>query len=79
MGPGAQGPGLTAMTMFQNLGRMMGPTSTLKIECEACGCRAAWTQDQAFKRLGPAAIPADVRRRLACMECGRGGTARVWI
>ncbi len=65
--------------MFQNLGRMMGPTSTLKIECEACGRQAVWTQEQAFKRLGPDAIPADVRRRLACLACGQGGKARVWI
>lgn len=24
------------MTMFQNLGRMMGEGATLKIECQAC-------------------------------------------
>ncbi len=68
-----------AMTMFQNLRRMMGPTSTLKIECEACGRRAEWTRGQTFTRLGADAIPSEVRRRLACPGCGRGGTARVWI
>ena len=67
------------MTMFQNLRRMMGQGGTLKIECEACGRRAIWTQDQAFKRLGPDAIPADIRRRLVCGGCGVAGRAHVWI
>jgi hypothetical protein len=65
--------------MFQNLRRMMAEGATLKIECEACGKRTAWTQDQAFKRLGPDAMPYDIRRRLVCGECGAAGWVRVWI
>ena len=66
------------MTMFQNLGRMMGEGATLKIECEACGHETTWSRATAFKRLGPDASPSDIRRRLAC-RCGAAGRARVWI
>ena len=67
-----------AMTMFQNLRRMLGEGATLKIECEACGRATAWSRDTAFQRLGPEATPSDIRRRLAC-RCGASGRARVWI
>jgi DNA-directed RNA polymerase subunit RPC12/RpoP len=67
------------MTMFQNLRRMMPERSTLKIECEPCGHQATWSQDQAFRRLGPDATPFEIRRRLRCDECGVRGRSRVWI
>lgn len=65
--------------MFQTLHRMMAGSATLKIECEACRRRTTWSQDEAFKRLGPDATPYDVRRRLVCGGCGTAGWARVWI
>lgn len=65
--------------MFQNLRRMMVESATLKIECEGCHRRTAWTQDEAFKRLGPDATPYEIRRRLVCGGCGVAGWARVWI
>jgi hypothetical protein len=67
------------MTMFQNLHRMMEEGATLKIECETCKHGAAWTREQAFKWLGPDAIPSDIRQRLSCSECGTCGRVRVWI
>lgn len=67
------------MTMFQTLHRMMGGAATLKIACEACGHQATWTSDQAIGRLGPDAIPVDIRRRLKCGSCGVVGRSRVWI
>lgn len=67
------------MTMFQNLNRMMGQGGSLKIECEPCGRRATWSQEEAFKRLGPDATPPDIRRRLVCGDCGIAGRAHVWI
>jgi hypothetical protein len=57
------------MTMFQNLRRMMSGM-TLKIGCECCDHSVTWTQDQAFRWLGPDATPMDVRRRLVCRMCG---------
>lgn len=65
------------MTMFQNLHRSLARGATLKIACAGCGRTAAWSQGEAFRRLGPDATPADVRRRLVCRACG--GPARVWI
>lgn len=67
------------MTMFQNLHRMMTGAATLKIECEACGHQATWSSSQAFRRLGPDAIPVDIRRRLKCGACDRVGQSKVWI
>jgi hypothetical protein len=67
------------MTMFQNLRRMMPGKGTLKIECEPCGHQVTWSQDQAFRRLGPDATPSEIRRRLVCGECGAPHRARVWI
>jgi hypothetical protein len=64
--------------MFQNLRRMLAQSATLKIECEASGRRTAWTQGEAFKRLGPDATPFDIRRRLVCGGCGTAGWARIW-
>ena len=64
--------------MFQNLHRMLTPGATLKIACEACRRQAVWTKEQAFDRLGPDAIPADIRRRLSCTVCG-AAQPRVWI
>jgi hypothetical protein len=55
--------------MFQNLRRMMGGT-TLRITCERCAHTATWTQEWAFRWLGPDATPMDVRRRLVCRMCG---------
>ena len=67
------------MTMFQNLRRMMASAATLKIGCEGCGHEATWTSAQALQRLGPDAMPFDIRRRLVCGSCGRTGRSRVWI
>ena len=67
------------MTMFQNLSRMLARAATLKIACEACGHEANWTAAQAYQRLGPDAIPFDIRRRLICQSCGCKGRSRVWI
>ncbi len=64
--------------MFQNLRRMMRGAATLKIIC-ACGHQVTWTCGQAFARLGPDAMPFDIRRRLSCTACGRVGFARAWI
>ena len=64
--------------MFQNLHRMMRGAETLKITC-ACGHAVTWTSAQAFARLGPDAMPFDIRRRLICTVCGRVGVARAWI
>ena len=66
------------MTMFQNLHRSLAQGRTLKLACEACPHRADWTRAEAIARLGPDAIPVDIRRRLACGVCGRGAP-RVWI
>lgn len=67
------------MTMFQNLHRMLANAHTLKIACEACGHEATWTSAQAVQRLGPDAMPFDIRRRLVCSCCGRAGRSKVWI
>ncbi|WP_372784811.1 hypothetical protein [Phenylobacterium sp.] len=50
----------------------------MKIIC-ACGHQVTWTCGQAFARLGPDAMPFDIRRRLSCTACGRVGFARAWI
>jgi hypothetical protein len=67
------------MTMFQNLHRMLANAHTLKITCEGCGHEVTWTAAQAFQRLGPDAMPFDIRRRLSCSSCGVRGRSRVWI
>lgn len=68
------------MMMFQTLGRvMLSPVDTLKIECVACQHRAAWSQAEAFERLGPGATPYDVRARLRCSACGVARRVRTWV
>jgi hypothetical protein len=67
------------MTMFQNLRRVMGEASTLKLECEACGHEARWTRSQAFARLDPDASPYEIRTRLRCESCGARGQTQVRI
>ena len=64
--------------MFQTLARTMDPRAALRIECEGCGRRVAWTKEQACRRLGPDSTPHDVRRRLRCSQCD-SRTVRVWI
>ena len=66
------------MTMFQNLNRSLHQGQTLKVACAACPHQARWSREQAVSRLGPDAIPADVRRRLTCGVCG-APAPRVWI
>jgi hypothetical protein len=70
---------MSAMTMFQNLHRSLPPHQRLQIECGACGRKASWTRDEAFRKLGLDATPPDIRRRLVCGACGRGDAVRIWI
>ena len=66
------------MTMFQNLNRSMAQGETLKIACEARPHVATWTRAEAIARFGPEATPYDLRRRLACGECG-AARRQAWI
>lgn len=66
--------------MYPTLARTMSsPTDALQIECGACGRRASWPRAVAFDRLGPSAMPCDIRRRLRCAACGERNDVRVWI
>lgn len=67
------------MMMFQTLARVMAPSATLKIRCDACEHQAVWTRREAYARCGPDATPPDIRRRVKCGACGAAGRARVWI
>lgn len=66
--------------MFPTLARtMLSPLDLLQIECGACGRRVQWPRAEAFQRLGPSAMPADVAGRLRCSACGDRRHVRVWI
>lgn len=68
------------MGMFETLARVMtSPGDNLKVHCQACGHRAAWTRSEAFERLGADASPFTARRRLACGRCGERVRLEVWI
>lgn len=68
------------MGMFETLARVMtAPGDTLKVECQVCSHRTAWTRAEAFERLGADASPFTARRRLACGRCGERSRLEVWI
>jgi len=60
----------SGMALFENLGKVMAPTDTLKLTCADCGRRAEWPRAQAFRLFGPDAAPYEVRRRARCGGCG---------
>jgi len=66
------------MTMFQNLGRMMGEAQSLKLQCEACGHVVRWSRPRALALIGPDASPSEIRSKLRCTRCG-AQRATVWI
>jgi hypothetical protein len=54
------------MTMFENLGRVMKASDTLKIECGECGRRRAFTGAEAFRTFARTPRPTiSVARRAA--------------
>ena len=58
------------MALFENLGRVMAPTDTLKLTCQDCGRQAAWSRERAFRAFGAGASPYEVRRAARCGRCG---------
>ena len=67
------------MGMFENLARVMEPSSTLKIRCLSCDHQAEWSRKVAFKALGSDAAPYEIRRRIRCGDCGEQARIEVWI
>jgi rRNA maturation protein Nop10 len=65
--------------MFETLAKVMSPSDTLKLTCEACGHRAEWTRRDAFALYGPDATPYVVRRRSQCRQCGERARIAVTI
>ncbi|UTP38666.1 hypothetical protein M9M90_15755 [Phenylobacterium sp. LH3H17] len=64
--------------MFQNLGRDMAYSDTLKVRCP-CEREAVFSCKEAFAIFGDDATPYDIRRRLRCSGCGEVGKVDVWI
>lgn len=62
------------MALFENLGRVMAPTDTLKLTCADCGRRVEWPRERAFRAFGAGASPYEVRK---VAKCGRCGSRRV--
>jgi len=58
------------MGMYETLSKVMSPSDTLKLACEACGHRAELPRAQAFKRFRADATPFTIRRRSKCAACG---------
>lgn len=58
------------MGMFETLARVMSPTDTLTLTCEACGHASELTRRAAFAAFGPDASPYMIRRRARCSACG---------
>jgi hypothetical protein len=65
--------------MFENLGRVMKASDTLKVECGGCMRRRTFARPEAIKAFGEGAAPYDIRRKVRCTECGRSGFAMIWI
>jgi DNA-directed RNA polymerase subunit RPC12/RpoP len=65
--------------LFENLGRTMQATDTLKVQCEACGHRASFDRTTAQRLFGEGASPYEIRRRARCRYCQAAGRVTVWI
>ena len=65
------------MSRYETLATAMRYQDKLKIECGHCGHKAEIGQRDAIELFGPDATPFDIRHRLRCSRCHKGGKVEV--